>query len=149
MNPRLYADLNLSPEEIEDNVVANAHDVEDSYTFMKPYSEDDLVKMKEEYLEKAKQLKRLQKELKKVQEPIKASIKPLQKDTDRMVENLTKGGEDVTEKVYLYPDYKNQIMQLYDARGYLVNFRAFTIKERQLSLNSHVTVHLNDKEANG
>lgn len=146
MQPRLFAESGLTPEQIEDNVIANAHDVEDGYTFMKPYTEEELQTIKNDYLDRSKRLSRLRKELKKVQEPIKAEIKPLEKETGRMIENLTKGGEDVTEKIYLYPDYTNQIMQLYDSRGVLINFRQFTMKERQLSLNSNKTFHLTQKE---
>lgn len=128
----------LTPGEIIDNLESLNCGVEECHTFVKPFSEDELLQTESEYLEKSKELNSLERELEAISAPLKEQMKPLKKDSKTLIEAINRGGEEVTEKVYCFPDYENKVMGLYDKRGYLIGTRPMTRAERQLHINSHL-----------
>jgi hypothetical protein len=138
MKTFLFEDENLKPSEIIDNLESGNCGVEECHTFVKPFSEDELVQAESEYLEKSKELNSLERELEAISQPLKEKMKPLKKDSKDLIENINRGGLEVTERVYCFPDYDAKVMGLYDQRGYLVGTRPMTRAERQLHINSHL-----------
>jgi hypothetical protein len=128
----------LSPREILDNLESDNCGVEECHTFVKPFTEDQMVVVESDYLEKSKELNSLERELEVLSTPLKEKMKPLKKETKDLIESINKGGTEVTEKVYCFPDYDSKVMGLYDSRGYLVGTRPMTRAERQLHINSHL-----------
>lgn len=138
MKTYLFEDGNLKPGEILDNLEAENCGVEECHTFVKPFSEAELLQTESDYLEKSKELNSLERELETMSAPLKEKMKPLKKDSKDLIEAINRGGEEVTEKVYCFPDYDSKVMGLYDKRGYLIGTRPMTRSERQLHINSHL-----------
>jgi len=138
MKTFLFEGETLTPGQIVDNLESGNCGVEECHTFVKPFSEEELVKTESDYLEKSKELNSLERELEAISQPLKEKMKPLKKDTKDLIESINRGGEEVTEKVYCFPDYDSKTMGLYDKRGYLVGTRPMTRAERQLHINSHL-----------
>jgi septation ring formation regulator EzrA len=132
----------LSSRDILDNLESDNCGVEECHTFVKRFSENELVKAESDYLESSKQLDALERELEAISSPIKEKMKPLKKTSKDLIQALNKGGLEVTEKVFCFPDYENKIMGLYDQRGYLVGTRPMTRSERQFHINSHLNTAL-------
>jgi hypothetical protein len=128
---------NLKPSEIIDALEADNCGVEECHTFVKRFAEDQMIAAESEYLEKSKELNSLERELDAISSPIKVKMKPLRADAKVLIESINRGGEEVTEKVYCFPDYESHTMGLYDMRGYLIGTRPMKRAERQLHINSH------------
>lgn len=126
----------LSPREVIDNLEAENVGVEESYEFLKPYTDEEQQAIETEYLELSKQLEHKEQEKKRLLEPIQADLKKLKNATGILRKSLAQGGEVVNEKVYMFPDYDNKMMGLYDSRGVLVGTRPMNRNERQLHINS-------------
>jgi hypothetical protein len=129
----------LTPAEIIDNLESSNCGVEECHTFVKPFTEDEMVQAESDYLEKSKELNSIEKELDAISAPLRERMKPLKKDSKTLIESINKGGVEVSEKVYCYPDYDSKVMGLYDKRGVLIGTRSMTRAERQLHINSHLT----------
>ena len=138
MKTHLFEGQDLKPGEILDILEAENCGVEECHTFVKPFSEDEMVQTESDYLEKSKELNSLERELDVISAPIKEKMKPLKKETKDLIESINRGGTEVTEKVFCFPDYESKVMGLYDGRGYLVGTRPMTRAERQLHINSHL-----------
>lgn len=138
MKTYLFDGQELKPSEILDNLEAENCGVEECHTFIKPFSEDELVESERDYVEKNKALNSLERELETLSAPLKEKMKPLKKDTKILIEGINRGGVEVTEKVFCFPDYDTKVMGLYDSRGYLIGTRPMTRQERQLHINSHL-----------
>jgi hypothetical protein len=143
MKTKLFDDPNLTQQQIIDNLEAENCGVEESHTFVKPFTEDELVQAESDYLEKSKSLDVLEKELQQVSAPLKEEMKPLKLETKKLISMINKGGEEVTEKVFCFPDYDNKVMGLYDKRGIHIGTRPMTRAERQLHINSHKQIAVN------
>lgn len=143
MKTKLFDDPNLTKQQILDNLEGENCGVEESHKFIKPFTEDELVQAESDYLEKNKKLNLLEKELQKVAGPLKEEMKPLQKESKKLIQMINNGGEEVTERVFCFPDYDNKVMGLYDQRGIHIGTRPMTRAERQLHINSHKTIALN------
>lgn len=138
MKTFLFEDKNLKPGEVLDALEGENCGVEECHTFVKPFSEEEMIQTESHYLEKSKSLNSLERELDAISQPLKEKMKPLKKDTKDLIEAINRGGLEVTEKVYCFPDYDAKVMGLYDCRGYLVGTRPMTRAERQLHINSHL-----------
>lgn len=138
MKTYLFEGKNLSPGEILDVLDSENCGVEEHHNFIKPFTEEELDKVEDDFVEQSKKLSSLRNELAAVSEPIKAKIKPLEKETSSLMQSINQGGTLVTEKVYCFPDYDNKIMGLYDSRGFQVGTRPMSRTERQLHINSEL-----------
>lgn len=137
-----------TPEEVKDFLEGENIGVE-TQTFVKPLTEIELDEMKEEYMDKSKKLFSLKEELKRLSDPLNEEMKPLKSETTRMMKTIHKGGKDVTEDIYLVPDYQKKIVYFFTEDGMMVGQRPFTSQERQLHLNSlkhNVQVSINQKD---
>jgi hypothetical protein len=139
MKTQLFDSEKLSPKEIIDNLESENCGVEMSHEFIKPFSEDELLAIETDHLEKSKELNALENQLRAIATPLKLQIKPLAKETKRLIQLVNQGGEQVTEKVYCFPDMDSKLMGLYDQRGHLVGTRPMTRAERQLHIFGDVT----------
>lgn len=126
----------LTPEEIKQNLESECVDIQEHHEFLRPYSEEEMEEVKARYADTGAELYKLEAKLKAVTEPLKAEIKPVKEVNLSLRKNLSDGGERVSGRVYLFPDYKSNLMGLYDERGILVNTRPLTRAERQLHINS-------------
>jgi hypothetical protein len=138
MKTFLFENQDVTPGQILDNLEAENCGIEECHTFVKPFSEEELIKAESDYLEKSKNLNSLERELEILSTPLKEKMKPLKKDSKDLIESINRGGTEVTEKVYCFPDYEAKVMGLYDSRGYLIGTRPMTRAERQLHINSHL-----------
>lgn len=138
MKTYLFDSKELSQGEILDALEGENCGIEECHTFVKPFSEDELVHVESDYLEKSKELNSIEKELDTISGPLKEKMKPLKKETKDLIESINRGGSEVTERVYCFPDYESKVMGLYDGRGYLIGTRPMTRSERQLHINSHL-----------
>lgn len=129
---------NKAPEEVINLLESENCGIDEHYEFVKPYEDDQEQQMQREYIELSKELERAEQKKAELLTPILAELKELKKSTGEIRRNLTRGGELVTEKVYCFPDYDNNVMGLYDSRGALVGMRTMTRSERQLHINSHL-----------
>jgi hypothetical protein len=134
----------LSPKDILDNLESDNCGIEEHHTFVKPFTEEELLTAESEYLEKSKELNNLENQLKAVSAPIQEKMKPIKKEAKDLIESINRGGEEKSEKVYLFPDYDSKTMGIYDNRGYLVGTRPMTRAERQLHINSHLNIAANN-----
>lgn len=134
MKAKLFEEL--SKNEIIDNLEAENVGVEESYEFLKPFDDEKLQEIESEYLELSKQLEHKEQEKKRLLTPIQADLKGLKDATSILRKSLAQGGEVVNEKVFMFPDYENKMMGLYDSRGLLVGTRPMNRTERQLHINS-------------
>lgn len=142
MKTYLFEGQDLKPGEIMDNLEAENCGIEECHTFVKPFSEEELIQAESDYLEKSKELNSLERELDTISAPLKEKMKPLKKDSKDLIEAINRGGEEVSERVFCFPDYESKVMGLYDSRGYLIGTRPMTRSERQLHINSHLTKHI-------
>lgn len=110
--------------------------VEEMHEFVKAFTAEEQVEAENLHLELSKNLSTVAAKLQAVSEPLKAEMKPLRVELAQLIDKLKKGGEAVTEKVYLFPDYDNKVMGRYDSRGLLIDTRPFNRTERQLHINS-------------
>lgn len=138
MKTYLFEGQDLKPGEILDNLEAENCGIEECHTFVKPFTEEELIQVESDYLEKSKELNSLERELEAISQPLKEKMKPLKKDTKDLIESINKGGVEVTERVFCFPDYENKVMGLYDKRARLIGTRPMTRAERQLHINSHL-----------
>lgn len=147
MKTRLFSEEKYTAQELLDNLEANSYDVQENHIFLKGFTDEELQEKKEEHLNLSKKLTQLNQKLKSLVEPLKMEIKLAVKQREQLIHNITKGGEDTTERVFLFADYNEKVMGIYDSRGLLISTRPFTMQERQLALNSTKTFHLDSKEA--
>jgi len=147
MKSKLFEEGLHSEREIVDAMDADCHEIEDGFKYVKQFSDDEVTERKEMFFIESKKVNDLGLKLKDVADPIKAQMKEADAERKALLHSLNKGGVEVTGKVWLFPDYEAKLMGIYDSTGTLVDTRSFTQKERQLSMNSHKTIHLNQKEA--
>jgi hypothetical protein len=141
MKTYLFDGTEFTPEQVIDALEASNCGVEEMHDFIKPFSEEELEAVEKEYIDKSKELNQLQKELHAFSAPIKDKIKPIEKEAKLMINTINQGGERVTEKVYCFPDYETKLMGLYDSRGFLVGTRPMSRAERQLHINSNLSLN--------
>lgn len=135
MRTKLFEDL--PEQEIIDNLDAENIGTEESYKFLKPYTDDEIDKIQSDYIELSKKLEIKEQEKKALLEPIQADLKSLKDSTGILRKSLAEGGEIVNEQVWMIPDYEEKVVGLYDSRGMLVGTRPMSAKQRQLHINSH------------
>ena len=126
----------LKDQEIIDNLEAENCGVEDGFSYVRPFTDDELSEIESEYIEQSKKLAKLKAKLKEITKPINEEIKPLEKQAKENIEAINRGGEWITDKVYCFPEYNTKVMGLYDDTGTLVGTRPMTRAERQLHINS-------------
>lgn len=141
MKTNLFQDFpEMSAEERKTQMEADNVGVEEMHEFIKAFTPEEQVAAENLYLELSKDLSTLMAKLQAVSEPLKAEMKPIRVELAQLIEKLKKGGDQVTEKVYLFPDYENKMMGRYDSRGLLIDTRPFNRSERQLHINSPIHV---------
>ena len=127
----------LSKNEIIDNLEAESVGIEECYTFLKPYTDEEREKVEAEYIDFSKKLETKEQEKREKLEPIQAQIKELKEITSNLRKCLAQGGEVVNEQAWMIPDYDERAVGLYDGRGILVGTTDMSNKMLQLHINSH------------
>lgn len=135
MEAKRYEDQ--SPDEVINRLEAENCGVDEHYEFLKPYEEKELEDLEREFLDLTKELVHLENRKNELLAPIVDELKILKKQTSSIGKNLAAGGRRVTEKVYCFPDYEQNLMGLYDNAGNLVAVRPLSRSERQLHINSN------------
>ena len=127
----------LTSDEIIDNLEAENCGVDENYQFLKPFTDDEMEERERSFLDLSKDLENKEMEKKELLAPIQEELNSLKKKTGNLRKDLARGGRQVTEKVYCFPDYENSLMGLYDTNGVLVGTRPMSRNERQLHINSY------------
>lgn len=127
----------LSPQEIKDNLEAEAYKIEESEYFQ-PFTEPEMLDLESDYLDTSKEVQKLEDEKKRLLEPIQKSLKEfkeLEKDLKRKV---TDGGEEKHGRVYLMADRDAGQMVKVNDMGDIIGSRAMTAKERQIFIGEQI-----------
>jgi DNA-binding transcriptional MerR regulator len=127
----------LSLEEIRDNLEAECVRKENS-TFIRPMTPDELEAVERDYLEGSKRQQALEAELEAISKPIREQITDHKKLNKELLTTIRSGGTEVTDNVYLIPDYSSETMSIFAEDGKLISARSLFKSERQLSINSHL-----------
>lgn len=138
MKTKLFAETEMNPQAIKDTLESENCGVEEK-EFVKAFSDEELIEIEQLHLEESKKLAVLKKKLEEISAPLKEQMKPLMKSTALNIDRINKGGEEVIEKIYCFPDYESKLMGLYDSTGTLVGTRAMNKMERQLHINSQIS----------
>jgi hypothetical protein len=144
MKTKLFNDSEMDEYAILQTLEAENCGVEEHHSFLRPFTEEEQNEIEEAFLIESKKLNMLKHELEKVSAPLKEAIKPVAKETGRLINAIQQGGENVTEKIFLFPDYDENMMGLYDRRGILIGSRAMSRSEKQLHINSSLRRAVND-----
>jgi predicted nucleic acid-binding Zn-ribbon protein len=141
MEVNLFKDKTLSKEEMLNVIDSECYSVEDDHSFLKPFTEEELNQVRDDHTKRSQEIYQLKKKLEELTAPIKGQLKPIEKEVNNLIKQIDNGGDFVTERVYLYPDYDNRVMGVYDSHGMLIKTRPMSRQEKQLSINAER--HLN------
>ena len=139
----MYPEL-ADPREVHDNLEANNVGVEENYSFVKPFSVEELREEESLLSKNAVRKNRLEAKIKATVEPLKEELKPINSDIKSSIKNLDQGGIDTYGNVYCFEDFELGLMGLYDDEGDLVGTRPLTRQERQLHINSDLNKASNE-----
>lgn len=143
MKKKLFNDV-MDPGILHDRLESECVDVEDNYEFIKPFSRKDET---EENIKLSKSMVsqiRIETRIDQIIAPLKADLKAQKGKTKVAVRNLEQGGITTFGKVYIFPDYSDNLMGIYDPEGNLVGTRPLTREENQLHINSNLNKASNE-----
>ena len=111
-------------------------DTSENFNYMKPFTEPELVEMKENLSTVAIKLNNLDEERKDFIEGLKHEIKPLINERSRILKGLKQKAELVSEVCYKFIDQETKLVGFYNAEGDLVSTRAAFGNELQTTIFS-------------
>lgn len=114
---------------LKDNAVSS-----ESKTYSRPLDHAEVVKLQNEFTQKAIELNIAEGELKHHREVFKVKAKPIKADMATLMQSIRTSSEEVTEEVYLLADMDEQQMGYYNALGELIYSRPLLAAERQFSI---------------
>lgn len=136
MKKKMYPEL-TDLKEVHDNLEANCVGVEENYSFVKPFSAEELREEESLLSKNSVRKNRLEVKIKSTVEPLKEELKPINSDIKTSIKNLDQGGIDTYGNVFCFEDFESGLMGLYNDEGTLVGTRPLTRQERQLHINSN------------
>lgn len=98
------------------------------------YSEDEKQQMKDFVVEESMQVKDQTEEFKKIQKEFNAAIKKNKEGIADSLTRIKKGYSENEEKVYMFDDQDNGVMNIYDANGEYLYTRKLYPDERQTTI---------------
>lgn len=103
-------------------------------TYERELSPEELEALKEDYMQKNHNLKKLNDDFKKIQDEFKEKIKLVQESLVKKLETHRTGTETCSGTLYLLDDQENGMMFYYSETGDLVQKRRLLPDERQTSI---------------
>ena len=129
---KLYEDLALFDR--SEQIKAEAVKVE-ILDFEKPLSDDDCEKLYGEQRELVLRLFKLEKKKKKFMNEYNNERKPVEMKHKEILQSMDTRTISIEGEVYLVPDFERRIMNYVDIEGNIINSRAMTKEEMQLSID--------------
>jgi len=123
-----------TPKEILEILQANADDTGEE-NFVRPYADDQMKKVEQEFLSGQKEFKKLQNKINKLKKEYSGRMKPLKENNDQLLTNIELKGEMVLEEVFYFTDFAEGKVGTYDNRGNLISERAALPSELKKSAN--------------
>lgn len=111
----------------------NCDKVEDK-SYMKRFTPEQLLQMKEELSENAIVINDIEVEKKEAMEQFKETLKPLTERKGRLLKGLKNKAELVTEKCFKFVDPENRSVGYYNEEGDLIESRAAFADELQTNI---------------
>lgn len=99
--------------------------------YMKPFSEDEIVEMKNRLSSVSIEMDDIEDEKKDVNAHFKAKLDPLKNERKSLLKNIKQKALLVVEDCYKFVDYENKRVEFYNAVGDLVEARPLTPGENQ------------------
>ena len=106
--------------------------------YHKPYTSDELAKMKTEFANKHIRIATLQEDIKSYKDKVNLELKPLLQEVSDLRENLKSKGENVCENVYQFLDENDKMVGFYNAEGVLISSRPATRDELQKTMFAEI-----------
>lgn len=133
MEAKIFQEIPLKDrlQYIKDNAAAS-----ETKTYQRQLDKEEVIKLQNEYAQKAIELNIAEEELKRHRESFKAVAKPLKVELSTLMQGIRTSSEEITEEVYLLADMDEQMMGYYNAEGELIYSRPLLAKERQFSITS-------------
>lgn len=129
MDKQLGANIS-SPIERTQFLKDNCDKVE-FHGYMKTFSEDELLGMKDELSKNTIEIFDIELEKKEVAEKFKQQLKPLNETKKILLNNIKHGSEFVNEECFVFVDTVEKIVGIYNSEGILVSQRRATDKDLQ------------------
>jgi hypothetical protein len=111
----------------------NADSFEET-TYQKPLTEEEKTLRREILTENSIKLFDLEEEKKEATLEFKAKIDPLKKDNNKLLNEIRTGQVPTTGTLYHFANHDENMMDVYDDKGYLVEARRLRPHERQGNL---------------
>lgn len=124
-----------TPENRESILKSHAYRVKEG-AYTRPLTKDELVSLKEEYVQTQIRLNAKKDELKNIQDEFKAEIKPLEKISSHMLNDLNTKTRSEAGMTYEIDDQENRVMLILDKYGNLITQRPLMAEERNLHILS-------------
>lgn len=132
MQKQLGADIK-SPEVLRSFLADNCDKIEEK-GYMKPFSQEELLEMKEDLSEVAIKINDIEEEKKAVTAQYKQQLDPLAEEKKRILSALKNKAEYVNETCYKFLDETTREVGYYNAEGTLIESRPAFASELQGNL---------------
>lgn len=109
----------------------------EEFTYPRPLEGEELTHLKDEYHVNAIKMAKLEEKKKEFMENWKADVKPLKLQMAEQMTMMRSKVEEITEDVYLMPEFDEDMMGYYNGDGKLVYSRPLMPEERQFSIADH------------
>lgn len=103
-------------------------------TYSRPLDQAEVIKLQNEYAQKAIALNIAGEQLKLHREEFKVKAKPIKSDMAKLMQGIRTSSEEITEEVFLLADMDEQQMGYYNQLGELIYSRPLLAQERQFSI---------------
>ena len=102
--------------------------------YVKTLDDDDLQYEREDFSKLAIEIAEKEAKLADIKREYADQLKPLKKKYDRLLNIISTGEKEVTERVYLFIDHKTETVDTFNSRCELITQRAIMPAERQMVL---------------
>lgn len=126
----------MSPMERIRLLESNATEMVDGFTYQRNLDDDDLSEEREKYCDIQLELLRLEEVKKAENDRMNAEIKVKKLLAGRCLGMIRTKREEVTETVYVIPNFDSNTICTYNSEGILVAERPMRASERQMTIGS-------------
>jgi hypothetical protein len=125
------------PEEKRAQMLSdNCDQIEESLGYMKPFTPDEILSMKDNLADLSININEIELEQKEVKDQFKARLKPLVKKKGSILTNIKNKAEFVKEDCYKFIDHEDGMVGFYNSSGDLVQSRRIQPDEMQKTIFS-------------
>ena len=127
------------PEAQRAQMLRDSCDKVEEVGYMKPYTPDEIVQMKDELAEASIQINEIEEEKKAEMDKFKARLSPLDIQKKELLKNIKNKAEFVREDCFKFIDHEEGMVGFYNSLGDLIESRPIRYEERQLSIGFNKT----------